>query len=464
MTRRTGRQPITNGTDTKVRTPRPIDLFKGWPNPTLLPPQQLNNASANILSDPNNMDVLFYGPDEGYGPLREEIAKWLSSFYQPREPISSGRICISGGASQNLACILQTFTDPIYTRNVWMVAPTYYLACRIFADAGFDNRMKAVPEDAEGIDLEYLEGALRESEKRALRENNTIPKLKAPKPWRKIFKHIIYAVPTFANPSGRIMSLSHRRRLVRMAREYDALIVTDDVYDMLQWSSDPTKGSRRMDRAVMPRIVDIDRELDGGPTDDYGNAVSNGSFSKIVAPGCRTGWAEGTEALAYGLSQTGSSRSGGAPSHLVASFIYQMLASGTLQRHIFEELQPAYSRRYHRIMRAIEKHLLPLGLTMPQADKDVAGGYFVWLTLPGSLNSTTIYKRALAEENLTIISGPKFKVQGDEENVATRFESDLRLCYAWDELDVLEEGVVRLARVIKREMNESAEGENCEKY
>lgn len=452
MTRRVVHQPGANGSDTKVCPARPIDLFKGWPHPSLLPPQQLHGASDQILSDPSNKDVLFYGPDEGYGPLRAEIAKWLTDFYQPREPISSGRVCISGGASQNLACILQTFTDPIYTRNVWMVAPTYYLACRIFADSGFDNRMKAVPEDAGGIDLEYLERGLRESERRALAENNTHPKLKSPKPWRKIYKHIIYAVPTFANPSGRIMSLNHRRKLVRLARKYDALIVTDDVYDMLQWPSDPQAGLRRMDRAVMPRILDIDRELDGGPQDEYGNAVSNGSFSKIVAPGCRTGWAEGTEALAYGISQTGSSRSGGAPSQLVASFIYHMLASGTLQKHIFEELQPAYARRYHRIMGAIEKHLLPLGLSMPQADREVAGGYFVWLTLPHSLNSTKIYKRALGEENLTIISGPKFKVQGDEENAATRFESDLRLCYAWDDVDVLEEGVVRLARVIEKEL------------
>ncbi|EXJ83348.1 hypothetical protein A1O1_06969 [Capronia coronata CBS 617.96] len=456
MTRRTILRSGTSAPDAEAGASRPIDLFKGWPNPTLLPPQQLNDAADDILADPRNSDVMFYGPDAGYGPLREEIAKWLDDFYQPREPISSGRICISGGASQNLACILQTFTDPIYTRNVWMVAPTYYLACRIFADSGFDNRMKAVPEDAEGIDLDYLERGLRQSEKRALAENNTSPKLKSPKPWRKIYKHIIYAVPTFANPSGRIMSLSHRRKLVHLARQYDALIVTDDVYDMLQWPSDPKVGPRRMDRAVMPRIVDIDRELDGGPKDEYGNAVSNGSFSKIVAPGCRTGWAEGTEALAYGLSQTGSTRSGGSPSHLVASFIYQMLTSRTLQHHIFEELQPAYARRYHRMMRAIEDVLLPLGLTMPQPNNEIAGGYFVWLTLPGSLNATKIYERALEEESLTIISGPKFKVEGDEENAATQFENELRLCYAWDDVDVLEEGVKRLARVIKREMTESA--------
>lgn len=38
-----------------------------------------------------------------------------------------------------------------------MVAPCYFLACRIFEDAGFAGRLRAVREDGEGIDVEYLE-------------------------------------------------------------------------------------------------------------------------------------------------------------------------------------------------------------------------------------------------------------------------------------------------------------------
>ncbi|KIW84816.1 hypothetical protein Z517_00204 [Fonsecaea pedrosoi CBS 271.37] len=442
----------------KVPKTRHIDFLKGWPNTSLLPLHQLEQASKRILSDPANSDVLFYGPDEGYQPLRVEIAKWLNNFYRPKDIISSERICISGGASQNLACVLQTFTDPVYTRNVWMVAPTYYLACRIFNDSGFDNRLKAVPEDAEGIDIEYLQRAIHESEARAMAEDNSSPRFKSPKPWRKIYKHVIYAVPTFSNPSGRIMSLERRRALVRLARHYDALIVTDDVYDMLQWPSDPKAGSHRMDTAVLPRIVDVDRELDGGGVDEYGHAVSNGSFSKIIGPGCRTGWAEGTPAFVYGLSQTGSTRSGGAPSHLAASFISQMMSTGVLQNHILQELQPAYAQRYHLMMRAVEQHLLPLGVTVPQADKDVAGGYFIWLTLPAYLDSTLIYKRALEEANLTVIAGPMFKVDGDGKIKEARFEQNLRLCYAWEDLDVIEEGIVRLAGVIETELEAMRSG------
>ena len=104
------------------------------------------------------------------------------------------------------------------------------------------------------------------------------------------------------------MTFRRRQQLVKLAREYDALIITDDVYDQLQWAGteSPTKSS--MEHAVLPRMVDIDRDLDGGPErpsgDGFGNAVSNGSFSKIVGPGCRSGWAESTEKFSHGLSQT----------------------------------------------------------------------------------------------------------------------------------------------------------------
>ena len=100
------------------------------------------------------------------------------------------------------------------------------------------------------------------------------------------------------------MSLERRRELVQVAREYEASIITDDVYDMLQWPKDKTATQPR---SVMPRLVDIDRTLDGGAerqgSDGFGNAVSNGSFSKIAGPGCRTGWLEGTKKFAWGNSQ-----------------------------------------------------------------------------------------------------------------------------------------------------------------
>ena len=278
-----------------------VDLFRGWPSPSLLPVSELSDASTAALAKPSVYEIgLQYGPDEGYEPLRRHIAEWLSDFYKPAAPVSPRRICISGGASQDLACILQVFTDPMYTRNVWMVAPTYYLACRIMDDSGFAGRLRGIPEDEGGIDLRVLRQELEAAE--AAREGNSRPAYKPPRPWRKIYKYVIYATPTFSNPSTKIMSLDHRQGLVRLAREYDALVVTDDVYDFLQWPSTP--GDSLGPTAQLPRLVDVDRFLDGGPKDEWGHVVSNGSFSKLLGPGVRTGWAEGSEKLAFGLSQT----------------------------------------------------------------------------------------------------------------------------------------------------------------
>lgn len=162
--------------------------------------------------------------------------------------------------------------------------------------------------------------------------------------------------------------------------------------------------------------------------------------------------AEGTEAMAWGLSQTGSSRSGGCPSHLVASFISQMLESNVLQDHIEHKLKPAYARRYQHLMTAIENSLLPLGVTMPQPDKEVAGGYFVWLELPTPLVAEEIARLALHEEGLIISEGPKYQVQGDQE-ASSRFDRNVRLCFAYANEDLLEEGVKRLANVVSRELS-----------
>lgn len=227
--------------------------------------------------------ALEYGPDWGDQLLRESLAKWLTDFYTSQEAIDVGRITITGGASQNLACILQTFTDPGYTRNVWILSPAYMLAFRIFGDAGFEKKLRAVPEDEEGLDVAYLRQAMEKSEHDAQAMRNHEPQFKTPKPWSKIYKHVIYCVPTFSNPSSKTMSLARREELVEIARQYDALIVTDDVYDQLQWPAVRTKDAEhdftRM-KAVMPRLVDVDKMLQGGTdrdgSDGFGNTASNG--------------------------------------------------------------------------------------------------------------------------------------------------------------------------------------------
>jgi DNA-binding transcriptional MocR family regulator len=256
------------------------------------------------------------------------------------------------------------------------------------------------------------------------------------------------------------MTLSTRQTLVKLARKYDALIVTDDVYDFLQWHvSSPSLTSissnpKTLTYALLPRLVDVDRTLEPRPgPEDFGNAISNGSFSKIAGPGIRTGWAEATRKFTYGLSQCGSSRSGGAPSQLTATIVSSLLSSGALTAHIEKVLKPAYQRRHAIMMAAIKKELLPLGCKMVDGGREeqenggeAFGGYFLWIDLPKGVSADLVARRCQEEEELIVAPGSIFEVHRDDSIV---FPGSIRLCFAWVEEADLEEGVQRLASVIK---------------
>jgi DNA-binding transcriptional MocR family regulator len=136
-----------------------------------------------------------------------------------------------------------------------------------------------------------------------------------------------------------------------------------------------------------------------------------------------------------------------------------LLESGKLQKHISETLQPMYAKRYNLMMSAIEKHLVPLGVTLPQRDRDVVGGYFIWLRLPPRIKAALLARRAKDTVNLVVAEGALFEVPGDTAHPKCSFPYELRLCFAWEEEDKLTEGIERLAEVIVAMQNE-AEGVN----
>ncbi|KAI4860465.1 pyridoxal phosphate-dependent transferase [Hypoxylon rubiginosum] len=432
--------------------PKLINLVRGWPAPSLLASELLSSAAQRVLSDPAIfVPALQYGPDPGYQPLREALAQWLGRHYGVKP--DPERICISGGASQNLACILQSFTDPAYTRAVWMIAPCYHLACDIFKDSGFEGRLKAFPEDEEGVDLEALDESIRKLEAEQGEAQDAA--YKDPGKFRKHYRHVIYVVPTCANPSGKTMSLARRSSLVKLARKYDALVVCDDVYDCLQWpvGGDLTPPSEWPPEMKLPRLCDIDLAM-GQAKDDprgFGYAVSNGSFSKLVGPGIRTGWVEGSPAFAYGVAQTGSTKSGGSPSELCAAMVAQLISSGELENYLEKIVRPALQKRHMLMMDAIYKHLTPLAVEVRESGllgAKVYGGYFVWLTLKDGISAKVVADKALREENLIVGSGDMFQVHGDEERL--NFDSAIRLTYSWESEEDIVEGVRRLGDVIRK--------------
>lgn len=472
---------------------QPIDLQVGCPSPSLFPREDLIKSAQSTLSNNEVASAaLIYGPDPGYQPLRESIARWLTDFYRPSAgPISASQICISNGASGNLANILAKFTDPLYTRRIWMVEPTYFLACPIFEDAGFSGRLHGVPEDDEGIDLDFLRASLQQTDDdvATAAENNASAAPSRPvklgPQYPKLYRHVIYCVPTFSNPTGKVMSLRRRESLVHLAREFDALIVADDVYDFLRWpdSTDSSSSSSSLPQPP-PRLVDIDRSLrpsSPSPSPNphphprpYGNAISNGTFSKLIAPGIRVSWCDGTDAFTSTLSHVGNTRSGGAPGHMASVFVDDMLRSGALQRHVDGVLVPTYARRREVMMQAVRRWLGPLGVSVmeerpyaegagrgkEEEDKekevDLAGGFFVYVLFPPRPNlpdAAEIARVALAEHKLTVAAGPIMAVAGDAGSLERGRDSwagrGARLAWSWCEEGEIEEGVRRLADCLR---------------
>ena len=124
-----------------------------------------------------------------------------------------------------------------------------------------------------------------------------------------------------------------------------------------------------------------------------------------------------------------------------------LLTSGELQQRIEHLLQPTYARRYRIMMHAIETHLVPLGAELPQTDRRTAGGYFIWVSLPESLDAELVAKRAREDENVIVAPGSLFEVPGDSES--HKFPHDIRLCFAWVDEDKLTEGIERLGTVLQ---------------
>ncbi|OTB02553.1 hypothetical protein M426DRAFT_13344 [Hypoxylon sp. CI-4A] len=450
----------------------PINLLIGRPTPRLQAADKLAVASQAVLSRPEKSDwALTYGPDHGEDDIREHIGTWLGQKYQSLPgPVTKDRIIITNGASGALGAILQKFTDPLYTRCTFIVEPTYFLAIQSFLDAGFGPKMQGVPEDDEGIDLEFLQGRLDEEESKHT-NNSQDTEVPSTKPsnlgYKKIYKYVLYVVPTLSNPSGKTMSMHHRKALVELARKYDILIIADDVYDFLAWPADDKLAQEGLE--LPPRLVDIDRQMAG--TSEFGNTVSNGSFSKLVAPGLRAGWCEATPSFIHSLSTAGATTSGGCQSQYTSFLIDEMLVSGTLEQHVQNVLIPTYRKRYNVLVNAVKTYLYPLGIKIATGlpyeanakDRDgnqvrtaLAGGFFMYINFPDdeSFPTADVINRIGGDEfALKIAPGEIFAVKGDAESYRRAdltFNRGTRLCWAWNEEEDLVEAIRRYANAIQR--------------
>ena len=135
---------------------------------------------------------------------------------------------------------------------------------------------------------------------------------------------LLYTIPTFQNPSGSVMPEPRRRRLVQLARKFNFIILSDDVYQLLNCDGAAA--------APLPMsYCDVSWPAEGG-TDNRvaarGGAISMGSFSKLLFPGLRVGWMHGRPELLEQCAARGVIRSGGCRAHFNSGLVMAAIDSG----------------------------------------------------------------------------------------------------------------------------------------
>lgn len=113
----------------------------------------------------------------------------------------------------------------------------------------------------------------------------------------------IYTIPTFHNPTGTELSPERRTRLLALADAYAFGIISDEPYNLLSLDTLPTRTS----------LASLDAS---------GRVVSLGSFSKILSPGLRLGWAQSSPATIRELTACGAIRSGGGQNPVTAAMVH----------------------------------------------------------------------------------------------------------------------------------------------
>lgn len=221
-----------------------------------------------------------------------------------------------------------------------------------------------------------------------------------------------YVIPDFQNPSGETMSAEERRELVELSRKYGFAIIEDSPYRELRYSGDP-----------VPSIYSMAPE----------RTVQLGSFSKIFAPGFRLGWAIGPEELLDSIYVCKQSLDL-CPPVLDQYVAAEFMSSGDLDRNLAKSI--AYYREKRDHMIALLEKYMPEGVSWTRPE----GGLFLFLTLPGHIDTVALYDKALAA-GVAYVAGSFFYPDGSHRNT-------MRLNFSFLDKDRMEEGIRILAGVI----------------
>jgi DNA-binding transcriptional MocR family regulator len=370
-----------------------IDLGWGHPSPRLHPLQAMQQAAEHLFTH-TGVTALQYGAEQGFGPLLESLATFLSQQEAYGMHVEPETLFLTCGASQalDLACTLLTHAGD----TVFVEEPTYYLVQRIFADHHLN--VVGIPTDTDGLQPDALEAMLKDS---------TLPR-----------PTLLYTIPTFQNPSGSILSRQRRQALVDLAQRYAFTVLADEVYHLLYYHTAPP-----------PPLVAFDRS-------EQGCVISLGSFSKILAPGLRTGWLQAHPALIQRFVQAGMIASGGGLNQFTAALIHAALDLELLAQNL-AILKATYGERVQALTAALQTHLpREVDFTIP------TGGYFFWLTSPHDVDTEALLPLA---QQMGVSYRP-----GQAFSASRLFPHALRLSFALYEADELMQGIERLANAMTR--------------
>jgi len=365
-----------------INDPTIISFAGGVPSPETFPAIEMAEIAARVIRDKREV-ALQYGPTRGLPRLCEAIARICrerSIECSADEPIATT------GSQQALDLIAHTLLDP--GDVVLVELPTY-----IGGSASFFARsaeLAGVAQDDEGIVPESLDEVAA----------RTKPKL-------------LYTIPNFQNPSGRLMTQARRDAVLALASKHDFLVIEDDPYGELLYvegaDTTPMKSRDRDNRVIYL-----------------------GSFSKVLAPGLRCGWMLAPREVAAQLEiakQAADLCSG----MLDQSIVEEFCSTGALGPQI-AKVRAFYRGKRGTMLEALAQHF---GGRAHWTSAD--GGLFTFVTLHDDVDTSTRVTDAVAA-GVAFIPGGPFFVDGSGRNT-------MRLTFAKENDERIREGMARLARV-----------------
>ncbi|MDA3929859.1 MAG: PLP-dependent aminotransferase family protein [Prolixibacteraceae bacterium] len=364
-----------------------ISFAGGLPNPSFFPNKILAESANEVLSKKGN-EVLQYAGSQGHYPLREWIAKRYSEKYQMN--INANNIVITNGSQQTIDVVGKMFLNK--GDGVIIEKPTYLGG--IQALSGYSPEFLEVDLLNDGPNIEQIE-------KYCL---NHVPKF-------------MYSIPNFQNPTGICYSAKKRVELAGLLQQYNLLLLEDDPYNEVQFSSSKTKP-----------IFSLSPE----------NVVWSGSFSKMVAPGLRMGWVILPDTLVQPFIKTKQS-SDLHSNNLSQYILHHYLTNNSIDLHL-QNVREAYKKQCE-FMQLMIRTYFPKEVIMTSPE----GGMFIWLSLPQKIDSEKLAYTCI-EKGVAFVPGKSFYTSKNN-------YQNIRMNFSNCTFDKIEKGVKIIANEIIKELS-----------